>query len=256
MVRIFIDPGHGGRDSGAIGNGLQEKNITLQISQCIRDYLLSDYHNVEVNMSRTSDTFVSLSDRSRKANQWSADYFVSIHINAGGGTGFESYVHSSRVQRTVSLQTIIHKLIMSHVNVVDRGRKSANFAVLRHTSMPAILTESAFIDHTRDAENLKRIAFIRQVARGHVEGMVQAFDLKRKANSLSSDRLFKVQSGSFQKHQNAVDLKNRLEQQGYQAYFQFEASFYRVQVGAFSKRENADSLANELRNRGFDAIIV
>ncbi|MFS0783539.1 N-acetylmuramoyl-L-alanine amidase family protein, partial [Bacillus sp. 1P06AnD] len=63
MVKIFIDPGHGGSDPGAVGNGIQEKNITLAIALRVRDLLLNGYSNVEVKMSRTGDTFPSLSDR-------------------------------------------------------------------------------------------------------------------------------------------------------------------------------------------------
>ncbi|SFE78914.1 N-acetylmuramoyl-L-alanine amidase [Bacillus sp. OV194] len=63
MVKIFIDPGHGGDDAGAVGDGLQEKNITLQIATRIKNILLVEYNNVEVKMSRTSDECVSLNER-------------------------------------------------------------------------------------------------------------------------------------------------------------------------------------------------
>lgn len=92
MVKIFIDPGHGGTDSGAAANGLLEKNITLQIALFLRDMLISEYDGVSVRLSRSIDQSVTLSQRTNAANSWGADYFVSIHINAGGGTGFESYV--------------------------------------------------------------------------------------------------------------------------------------------------------------------
>lgn len=256
MVKIFLDPGHGGNDPGAVGNGLQEKNLTLQLSQLIRDMLVDEYNGVDVRMSRTNDTFVSLSNRSQLANQWAADYFVSIHVNAGGGTGFESFVHSSRAQQTVNLQNIIHDQIMERLNVVNRGKKSANFAVLRQTAMPAILTENLFIDNTRDAENLRNPAFLRQVARGHVNGLEEAFNLQKKNNAPNPDVLYKVQSGAFRNPQNANALRLSLEQEGYQPFVRFESSFYRVQVGAFSNKANADALAEELKNKGFDAIVI
>lgn len=85
MAKIFIDPGHGGSDPGAVGNGIQEKDITLRIATMIRDMLVSEYEDVTVRMSRTSDETVSLSERSNAANAWGADYFVSVHVNAGGG---------------------------------------------------------------------------------------------------------------------------------------------------------------------------
>lgn len=84
MVKIFIDPGHGGTDSGAVGNGLQEKALTLTIASKIRSILLAEYQNVSVLMSRTGDETVTLTQRTDAANVWGADYFLSIHINAGG----------------------------------------------------------------------------------------------------------------------------------------------------------------------------
>lgn len=85
MVKIFIDPGHGGSDSGASGNGLQEKHVTLQIALALRTILLDEYQNVSVQLSRTSDQTVSLTQRTNAANSWGADFFLSIHINAYGG---------------------------------------------------------------------------------------------------------------------------------------------------------------------------
>lgn len=70
MVKIFIDPGHGGSDPGSVGNGLKEKDLTLSIATRIKDILLIEYTNVFVKMSRTSDTFPSLSDRTNQANAW------------------------------------------------------------------------------------------------------------------------------------------------------------------------------------------
>jgi len=83
MVKIYIDPGHGGNDPGAVANGLREKDLTLKIGLKLRDYL-SGYENVQIRMSRTTDKTVSLSERTNDANKWGADLFVSIHINAGG----------------------------------------------------------------------------------------------------------------------------------------------------------------------------
>ena len=75
MTRIFLDPGHGGSDPGAVGNGLQEKTLTLAIATRIRDILLNEYQGVEVRMSRTNDVFVGLTERTQQANALSL-----IHI--------------------------------------------------------------------------------------------------------------------------------------------------------------------------------
>ncbi|ASV68154.1 N-acetylmuramoyl-L-alanine amidase [Cytobacillus sp. FSL W7-1323] len=176
MVKIYIDPGHGGTDPGAVGNGLQEKNLTLQIATKVRDLLLG-YSNAEVRMSRTGDQTVSLAQRTNDANAWGANYFLSIHINAGGGTGYEDYIYPGSGTPTTTYQNIIHEEIMKVVNFADRGRKQANFHVLRESNMPAILTENGFIDTVADANKLKQASFIQAIAQGHVNGLVRAFNL-------------------------------------------------------------------------------
>ena len=109
MVKVYIDPGHGGSDPGAVGNGIEEKNITLQIAIQIRDILLAEYENVSVQMSRTGDQTVSLDERTNAANNWNADFFLSVHINSGGGSGFESYVYPGVGRPTVTYQELIHR---------------------------------------------------------------------------------------------------------------------------------------------------
>lgn len=182
MVKVFIDPGHGGGDPGAVGNGLKEKDLTLAIALECRRVLLEEYEGIEVKMSRTGDTYPSLSARAKMANDWKARLFVSIHVNAGGGTGFESYIFNGG---GVSAQTIdwrnqIHKVIAAGSGFKDRGQKKANFQVLRETKMPAILTENGFIDHKEDAAKLRDPAFLKKLGLLHAEGIAKALGLKKK----------------------------------------------------------------------------
>lgn len=180
MVKIFIDPGHGGTDSGAAGNGIQEKMITLQISAKIRDMLVSEYNNVEVRMSRTGDETVSLAQRTNAANSWGADFLLSIHINAGGGTGYEDYIYPGAGEPTRTYQNIMHEEVLKQVDFRDRGKKQANYHMLRESNMPALLTENGFIDQPADADKLKQAAYIERIARGHVNGIARIFNLTRK----------------------------------------------------------------------------
>ena len=184
MVKVFIDPGHGGTDSGAVGNGLQEKNLTLQISTRIRDILLDEYNNVSVLMSRTGDTFPSLAARTNQANSWGADFFLSVHINAGGGTGYEDFIYPGSGAPTTTYQSIIHSEILKLVNFSDRGKKQQDFHVLRESNMPALLTENGFIDNGTDAAKLKTASFIESLARGHVNGIVKCFNLPKKSTAI------------------------------------------------------------------------
>ncbi|GAA0379062.1 N-acetylmuramoyl-L-alanine amidase family protein [Bacillus horti] len=182
MLKLMLDPGHGGKDPGAVANGLQEKNLVLTICQQIKSILLHEYEGVTVKLTRETDVFHELSTRAKMANDWGADYFMSIHVNAGGGTGFESFIHQSRSSVSVATQNVIHDEIVRELgNVTNRGKKVANFSVLRGTQMPAILTECLFIDHPLDSTKLKSSSYLQQIARGHANGIVKAFGLKKKA---------------------------------------------------------------------------
>ncbi|GIG68872.1 N-acetylmuramoyl-L-alanine amidase [Phytomonospora endophytica] len=180
VPKIYIDPGHGGTDSGAVGNSLQEKALTLAISLKTRDILKANW-SVDVRMSRATDATVSLTARTNDANAWGADIFVSIHINSGGGTGFESYRYTSASAGSVRLQDNLHAKILAATRAVatvtDRGKKAANFHVLRESTMPAVLTENLFIDTAYDAGLLKRADFINATANGHAQGIAAYFGL-------------------------------------------------------------------------------
>lgn len=181
MVKIYIDPGHGGNDPGAQGNGLQEKNVTLAIANRVKNILTNEYSNATVKMSRTGDQTVSLAARTNDANSWGADYFLSIHINAGGGTGYEDYIHDSLSDssRTASLRNTIHAEIVKLINMSNRGKKKANLHVLRESTMSAMLTENGFIDTKADADKMKQNSWLDNVARGHVNGLEKALGLTK-----------------------------------------------------------------------------
>lgn len=250
MVKIFIDPGHGGTDSGAAANGLLEKNITLQIALFLRDMLISEYDGVSVRLSRSIDQSVTLSQRTNAANSWGADYFVSIHINAGGGTGFESYVYPGVSAPTTTYRNALHDEIVRSVDFADRGKKTANFHVLRETSMSAILTENGFIDTIADANKLRNATFLQGIARAHATGLEKALQLKKKASNL-----YKVQTGAFKVKNNADELAATLRSKGFEALVVLDSGMFRVQAGAFRSKQNADDLVARLKQAGHDAFV-
>ncbi|MDI2587435.1 N-acetylmuramoyl-L-alanine amidase [Psychrobacillus sp. NEAU-3TGS] len=184
MVKVFIDAGHGGTDPGATGNGLLEKNLTLQIATRVKDILIAEYNNVSVLMSRTGDQSLTLAQRTNAANAWGADFLLSVHINAGGGTGYEDYVYPGVGVPTTTYQNTIHAEILKLVSFNDRGKKQENFHMLRESNMPAILTENGFIDNVNDATKLKTSSFIESLARGHVNGIVKSFNLPKKSTAV------------------------------------------------------------------------
>lgn len=188
MARIIvIDPGHGGKDPGAVAHGLREADVVLKLAHMVRDEL--SCYDADVRMTRDKDCFVELSERAAFANRLGAALFVSLHCNAGGGQGFESYVYIQPSTASVSYQNTIHGEVMAYLRgygITDRGKKRANLAVCRETRMPAILLECLFIDHPRENGLLRDEAFLRGLARAIATGIAKTLGLRRKAAPTSS----------------------------------------------------------------------
>ena len=89
-----------------------------------------------------------------------ADFLLSVHINAGGGTGYEDFIYSGVGTSTTTYQNTIHAEILKRVNFTDRGKKQENFHMLCESNMPALLTENGAIDNSNDAAKLKPASFI------------------------------------------------------------------------------------------------
>lgn len=263
-MKLYLDPGHGGTDSGATGNGIQEKDVVLDIALRIRDLLIGNYSNVSVQMSRTGNTTKSLAQRTNEANAWGADYFLSIHCNAfnGSADGYEDFIHSSLSDssQTARYRDILHAEIIKVNGLRNRGKKKANFHVLRESSMPAMLTENGLIDHSGNAALMKQNAWKQRVAEGHVNGLARAFNLQEKNGGPGTGQLYKVIAGSFKSKANADDRVSFLNSKGIQAFVEQVTisgeTWYRVQAGAFTNRTNAENHLQVVRNTGIDAFII
>ncbi|MGX2958059.1 N-acetylmuramoyl-L-alanine amidase family protein [Peribacillus sp. JNUCC 23] len=184
MVKIIIDSGHGGKDPGAVGNGLQEKNITLDISKEMKRYLDANYTRHETSLTRTIDIFLELSERTDIANRFNADVFISNHVNAGGGTGYESYIYTKPNAGSVKLQNLVNAEALATAKKYGLGphgddKKQGNLAVVRQTNMPAVLTEIAYID-SKDADLLKNNNFIKDMAAAYARGVAKYLNLPEK----------------------------------------------------------------------------
>lgn len=263
-MKLYLDPGHGGTDPGAQGNGLKEKDIALDIALRVRNLLMNNYENVEVLMSRTGDTMKSLEHRTNEANTWGATFYLAIHCNAfnGSAQGYEDYIHSSLSDSstTATYQNIIHAEVVKLNQLVNRGKKKANFHVLRESNMPAFLSENGFIDNPQDASLMKDSAWRQKVAQGHVNGLQKAFNLQRKQTN-ESGTIYKVIAGSFKSRENAEQRVSYLSSKNIESFVDTVSisgeTWYRVQAGAFSSRENADKRLAEIKNAGIsDAYIL
>ena len=179
---IIIDPGHGGKDTGAIGaNTIQEKDVALSIAkEIIR--LNKTLLNNEFDMysTRYKDTLISLSDRSRLAESLKADVFVSLHCNASitSAKGMDVYVHNTNDEEVLIKKSIGMGLSILEESTLKLGFKKravrfANFQVLRENIAirPAILIEMGFISSTDEADYFLKIKNIRAMALAILMGL-------------------------------------------------------------------------------------
>ncbi|HEX68362.1 MAG TPA: N-acetylmuramoyl-L-alanine amidase [bacterium] len=211
--KVVIDPGHGGKDPGAIGwGGIKEKDIVLKVALYLRNFLAQE--GLEVYLTRRSDVFVPLKKRVEFANKIGADLFISIHCNSSlsrRACGFETYYlsealddHARAVARVensvVKLENPVEKwklTILEDLSLLEfrkesillaqllqekldaclptpnRGVKSALFYVLKGVHAPAVLVEIGFISNPWEARMLRKSYFQREIARCISEGIVK-----------------------------------------------------------------------------------
>ena len=149
---VVIDAGHGGKDAGAIGGNVKEKDITLDVSKRVEKILKQKGYDVK--MTRVDDTFVSLEDRVDISESFNPDIFVSIHVNSSVRpeiTGVETHYYH---QESIELAQTVHSSFASAVQSPNRGLFKSKFYVINHTTSPAILIEIGFISNADERNQL------------------------------------------------------------------------------------------------------
>lgn len=203
---VMIDPGHGGKDPGTVHNDIIEREITLDIARRVGKLLTAK--DIQVQYTRTDNTWVSLETRSYKANQAQADLFLSIHVNANANEnacGMETYFAGTSASNTDAgrlagvenangsgnasppsnalqsesrrLAETLQKCSLSVMkekgfSVRDGGVKSAPFKVLLGTAMPGVLTEVGYCSNPQEAQNLASPAYRQALAEGITSGII------------------------------------------------------------------------------------
>jgi len=170
--RIVIDPGHGGRDSGAPGRTLLEKDVNLDVAHQVAARLMA--LGVQTVLTRDSDVFVDLYDRPELANRLGADLFVSIHCNAmpkpNTGRGTETYYYHARSR---CLGLVMHAALVQALGRRDNGLRRANFCVIRETEMPSVLVELMYLNTDEEEALLRRPEVRAAAAQAICEGLRQ-----------------------------------------------------------------------------------
>ncbi|CAM5780518.1 MULTISPECIES: N-acetylmuramoyl-L-alanine amidase [Brevibacillus] len=161
---IVVDAGHGGKDQGAKGvNGNIEKDFTLAVANKLVQ-LLKQYPEFQVEATRSTDVYLTLDERVVFANERHADLFLSVHANSftkptTGGT--ETFYYNANSK---NLAEVVHRHLQGATQFPNRGVKQTGFYVIKHTTMPAVLTETGFLSNPGENAKLTSPAFQQKVA--------------------------------------------------------------------------------------------
>lgn len=194
-MKIALDAGHGGKDSGAVSAfKLKESDLALEVTLGVRD-ILEDY-DVDIILTRDDDFFVPLRERSAIANEAGADIFVSIHFNSSesaSANGWEVFSHSA-VGEGANLAKHIGE---SHGSLfrdqTARGHKWANLSVLRRTTMPACLWEGCFLSNPEEEAMVTDPSNRRKMSRGIASGIIEHLSLEQDECLTVEERLAKIE---------------------------------------------------------------
>ena len=210
MKKIYVDAGHGGSDSGAVGTDFLEKDFNLKISNKVIEKL--KLYNCKVFYTRQEDKTVSLSDRTNNSNNNKCDIFISIQCNSASSvaTGFESFSYNGNSE----LQDILHDEIIKVLPLKDRGKKSnKNYYVLKNTTAKAIILELGFINNPSDSKILMENE--ENICNAIVRGIVKYFGL---APISTTREVYRVCVGSYTVKENAQNMLNNLTKDGYTGF--------------------------------------
>lgn len=192
---VVLDPGHGGHDSGAVGPLGREKAYALDVALRARSLLIKAGYNVK--MTRTTDVFIPLHERSAFANRYRDGVLVSIHFNKSksvGGTGIETFAlaprgvpsmdeaslsysdfkenpGNKRDGENIALAAAIHSAMVRLLPVPDRGIKRARFHVIRATQIPSVLLEGGFMNHPKDSRLIANPEYRQRMASAILQGV-------------------------------------------------------------------------------------
>ena len=189
MSKVFLSAGHGGTDPGAVGYGMKEKDINLQILLSCKSEL--ERHGVNVVCSRTKDENDPVAQEVKEANASGADIAVSFHTNAGGGDGSETFYYPTSVGGKK-----LAELCEKHTKEISqnsRGIKSGkNLYFVKNTKMVAVLCECAFIDNNTDNDIIDTVAEQKSFGIAYAKAILEYFGIAYKESKSDVPFLVKV----------------------------------------------------------------
>ncbi|MCI9018203.1 MAG: N-acetylmuramoyl-L-alanine amidase [Lachnospiraceae bacterium] len=293
-TKIVVDAGHGGSNPGAVYQGRRESDDALRLAMAVGKIL--EANGYDVTYTRTSDVTQSVGQKAAIANEEGADLFVSIHRNAGEYPGQYSGIQTliyddSGIKKQIAenIDANLEALGFRNAGVSIRP----NLVVLNSTQMPALLVEAGFIDS--DTDNRLFDSRFQAMAQAIADGIMETLEGAQVTSSNVSEEepqeeerhrppmnrpphrppmrppippmppvppeepeeeLYRVQAGAFRERQNADNLLQLLENDGFPAFIVYQDGLYKVQVGAFSRLSNAIAMEREVREKGYNTYIT
>lgn len=215
-IKIYIDLGHGGSDPGACNDNNKESMIVLNVYSHLKKLFGSD-GRFEIKFSRESDIYKTLEQRSKEANSWGADIFISIHVNSSSSksaNGVETFCYKFKYRK---LADHINNGILQYLSLNNRGVKEGNFHVIRETKMSACLTELAFISNDNDLKALLEKS--ENFAKGIYKGTLDYYNIKDNViTSPNTEKLYIVGVGAYSDINNAKNELKKLKELGLKPY--------------------------------------
>lgn len=178
-MRIVVDSGHGGKDPGAVNNNLnyKEAHAALEIAEWVQELLVEKGN--QVKLTRTTDAYVTLTERCNISNAYKPNAFVSIHLNSATNkkaNGIETLRYTKVGNTTKTLATNVQNALIKATGWTNRGVKEReNLTVLKKTVAPAILVEVGFISNDEEAKLLFNCRWQYKIAKAIVEGLEKTF---------------------------------------------------------------------------------
>ena len=263
MPKICIDPGHGGKDPGAVLGGRHESKDVLSLGLAVGARLAQQ--GIEVVYTRTDDVAVSIADRCSAANRAGCDYYLSLHRDAGVSSayGISAWVLSKADSATLAkAQGIMDEVLAvtpTYNRKVNKGSAQAytDYGVNTGTTMPSVLFELGFVTSVGDNDRFDTC--FAQYADAITRGLCKAVGVTYAAKPTTSKTLYRVQVGAFKSKDNAVNYVATAKGKGFDAFLvepDDSNPYYRVQVGAFTVKANADNYMADAKKAGLDAFIV
>lgn len=262
-MRISVHAGHnpdGKPACGAIGL-VKESTETRIIKDKVIKMLKEQGHTV---YDDTVDNGVSANDVLKKivskVNSRYIDLSVSIHLNADTKkisdkitTGTEVFVYSNTSKAYPYAQKVVNAI--ASLGFKNRGVKtSKNLYVLKNTIAPSMLIECFFVDDPDDVELYNSDKMAQAIVKG-ITGVTPVITQTPTINT-SFKEYYRVQTGAYSVEKNAIELKNKLQKNGFDAIVKKIDNLYKVQVGVYSKKENAETMLKKLNSKGFNAFIT